>query len=281
MTTTHNEYVYLSLMRKILSGGNVRGDRTGVGTKGLFGEQLKFNLSEGFPLLTTKKMFTKGIIHELIWFLSGDTHVKYLQDNDVKIWDAWSTEEECAKFNREEGDLGPIYGWQWRKFGAKFSSDPCGVDQIQKLVDGLKNNPNGRRHIVTGWNPKESDQVTLPPCHTMFQCYVEGENLSLHMYQRSADYFLGVPFNIASYALLTHMLAMVTDLKPSKLIISFGDVHIYSDHFEQCNIQLNREIYPGPKLVLTPRNNIEDFKFENFKFEGYKCHPAIKAPIAV
>ena len=294
MTTTYNEYQYLSLMRKILAHGNQRGDRTGVGTKGLFGEQLKFDLKEGFPLLTTKKMFTKGIIHELLWFLKGDTNVKYLQDHGVKIWDDWATKEQCARFGREEGDLGPVYGWAWRDFGSRPVSFSVkddgkeviryedGVDQIAKLIDGLRNNPTSRRHIVSAWHAREADRVALPPCHTMFQCYVDGEDLSLHMYQRSADYFLGVPFNIASYAILTHMLAVVADLKPSKLIISFGDVHVYNNHFEQCKEQLSRDIMPAPRLYVSPDvSEIEHFEYDDIRVYDYEHHSSIKAPIAV
>lgn len=293
MTTTYNEYVYLSLMRKILAHGNQRGDRTGVGTKSLFGEQLKFDLKTGFPLLTTKKMFTKGITHELLWFLKGDTDIRYLQENGVHIWDEWATAEQCARFGRKEGDLGPVYGHQWRNFGAVPTAFTVGddgdeivlyehgVDQIGNLVHSLRNNPDSRRHIASAWNAREADCVALPPCHTMFQCYVEGEDLSLHMYQRSADYFLGVPFNIASYAMLVHMLAAVTDLKPANLIISFGDVHIYNNHFEQCKEQLSREIRPAPTLFVPPKSNIEDFDRQDLKIEGYEPHPAIKAPIAV
>lgn len=281
---------YLDLLKDIIENGNDRGDRTGVGTRSVFGRQLRFNLQEGFPLVTTKKVYTKGIIHELLWFISGDTNVKYLQDNDVHIWDEWATKEQCAKFNRKEGDLGPIYSHQWNNFGAtKLPSGPGvadyaddGINQLKNAVDTIKNNPDSRRIIVTGWNPKEANQVTLPPCHTLFQFYVERDMLSCQLYARSIDSFLGLPFNIASYGLLTSMVAQVCNLKPKEFIITFGDVHLYKNHFKQAYEQIQRTPRNLPKLILNKDiKNIEDFRYEDIKIEGYRPHPAIKAPVAV
>ncbi|HNP02787.1 MAG TPA: thymidylate synthase, partial [Agitococcus sp.] len=241
---------YLELMRHIKDNGTFKGDRTGTGTYSVFGYQMRFNLAEGFPLVTTKKVHLKSIIHELLWFLSGDTNVKYLQDNGVSIWNEWATAEQCARFGRSEGELGPVYGHQWRNFGATKNADgsfsPDGADQIAALVHDLKHNPNSRRLIVSGWNPQEANQVALPPCHTLFQFYVADGKLSCQLYQRSADVFLGVPFNIASYALLTMMLAQVCDLQLGEFIWTGGDCHLYSNHLEQTELQLSREPLPLP-----------------------------------
>ncbi len=277
---------YLDLLRHVLDHGAQKSDRTGTGTLSVFGYQMRFDLRQGFPLLTTKKLHTKSIIHELIWFLNGDTNVKYLQDNGVSIWNEWATAEQCARFGRKEGDLGPVYGHQWRNFGATRKADGTyeknGVDQITNLIEGIKKNPNGRRHIVSGWNPAEADQVALPPCHTLFQFYVVNGELSCQLYQRSADIFLGVPFNIASYSLLTHMIAQVTGLKAGEFVHTLGDAHLYSNHLEQAQLQLTREPKPVPTLKLNPDvKSVFDFKFEDFTFEGYDPHPSIKAPIAV
>ena len=279
---------YLSMLKHILDNGEERGDRTGTGTIGVFGHQIRFDLSEGFPLLTTKKLHLRSITHELLWFLSGDTNTKKLQDNKVRIWDDWATAEQTAKFGRKEGDLGPVYGHQWRNFGASINEDETyhldGVDQITNVIDAIKNNPNSRRHIVTGWNPKEADKVALPPCHTLFQFYVsaDGKKLSAQLYQRSADVFLGVPFNIASYALLTMMVAQVTGKEPGEFIHTFGDLHLYKNHVEQAKLQLTREPKPMPIMKLNPNvNNILDFKFEDFQLEEYDPHPHIKGEVSV
>ena len=277
---------YLELMRHIKDNGTFKGDRTGTGTYSVFGHQMRFNLAEGFPLVTTKKVHLKSIIHELLWFLSGDTNVKYLQDNGVSIWNEWATAEQCARFGRSEGELGPVYGHQWRNFGATKNADgsfsPDGADQIATLVHDLKHNPNSRRLIVSGWNPQEANQVALPPCHTLFQFYVANGKLSCQLYQRSADVFLGVPFNIASYALLTMMLAQVCDLQLGEFIWTGGDCHLYSNHLEQTELQLSREPLPLPTMRLNP--NVKDifaFKYDDFTLENYQSHAAIKAPVAV
>ena len=277
---------YLELMRHIKDNGTFKGDRTGTGTYSVFGYQMRFNLAEGFPLVTTKKVHLKSIIHELLWFLSGDTNVKYLQDNGVSIWNEWATAEQCARFGRSEGELGPVYGHQWRNFGATKNADgsfsPDGADQIAALVHDLKHNPNSRRLIVSGWNPQEANQVALPPCHTLFQFYVADGKLSCQLYQRSADVFLGVPFNIASYALLTMMLAQVCDLQLGEFIWTGGDCHLYSNHLEQTELQLSREPLPLPSMRLNP--NVKDifaFKYDDFTLENYQSHAAIKAPVAV
>ncbi|HMY29005.1 MAG TPA: thymidylate synthase [Agitococcus sp.] len=277
---------YLELMRHIKDNGTFKGDRTGTGTYSVFGYQMRFNLAEGFPLVTTKKVHLKSIIHELLWFLSGDTNVKYLQDNGVSIWNEWATAEQCARFGRSEGELGPVYGHQWRNFGATKNADgsfsPDGADQIAALVHDLKHNPNSRRLIVSGWNPQEANQVALPPCHTLFQFYVADGKLSCQLYQRSADVFLGVPFNIASYALLTMMLAQVCDLQLGEFIWTGGDCHLYSNHLEQTELQLSREPLPLPTMRLNP--NVKDifaFKYDDFTLENYQSHAAIKAPVAV
>ncbi|HNC03294.1 MAG TPA: thymidylate synthase [Agitococcus sp.] len=277
---------YLELMRHIKDNGTFKGDRTGTGTYSVFGYQMRFNLAEGFPLVTTKKVHLKSIIHELLWFLSGDTNVKYLQDNGVSIWNEWATAEQCARFGRSEGELGPVYGHQWRNFGATKNADgsfsPDGADQIAALVHDLKHNPNSRRLIVSGWNPQEANQVALPPCHTLFQFYVANGKLSCQLYQRSADVFLGVPFNIASYALLTMMLAQVCDLQLGEFIWTGGDCHLYSNHLEQTELQLSREPLPLPTMRLNP--NVKDifaFKYDDFTLENYQSHAVIKAPVAV
>lgn len=276
---------YLELLREVLEEGVPREDRTGTGTQSLFGRQLRVDLGDGFPLLTTKRVHLKSIIHELLWFLRGDTDVKHLQEVGVSIWDEWATAEQTARFGRSEGDLGPVYGHQWRNFGATRKADGTyerdGVDQIARLVEGLRKNPMSRRHIVTGWHPGEADQVALPPCHTLFQFYVARGKLSCQLYQRSADLFLGVPFNIASYALLTMMIAQVTDLEPGDFVHTFGDVHLYSNHLEQARTQLAREPRPLPTLTIAPRKELADFRFEDFRLEGYDPHRRIKAPVAV
>ena len=239
---------YLELLTRILETGGDKGDRTGTGTRSVFGYQMRFDLSAGFPLLTTKKVHMKSIIHELLWFLKGDTCVDYLQANGVSIWDEWATAEQTARFGRPAGELGPIYGHQWRNFGASKNADGAynadGFDQITWLINEIKTNPNSRRLIVSGWNPAEAGQVALPPCHTLFQFFVIDGKLSCQLYQRSADVFLGVPFNIASYALLTHMIAQVCELDVGEFIWTGGDTHLYSNHFEQAKLQLSREPLP-------------------------------------
>jgi thymidylate synthase len=277
---------YLDLLDLLLKQGQPRADRTGTGTLGLFGHQMRFDLRQGFPLLTTKKLHTKSIIHELLWFLSGDTHVKYLQDAGVRIWNEWATAEQAARFGRKEGDLGPVYGHQWRNFGATQEPDGSfradGVDQIKNLVEQIRKNPSSRRLIVTGWNPKEADAVALPPCHTLFQFYVQDGELSCQLYQRSADVFLGVPFNIASYALLTLMIAQVTGTTPREFVHTFGDVHLYKNHVEQAQEQLRREPRPLPRMQLNPAvKELADFRFEDFKLEGYDPLPHIAAEVSV
>lgn len=286
ITTKKNEAAYLDLIRYVRDHGTEKGDRTGTGTRSHFGAQLRFDLSDGFPLLTTKKVHMKSITYELFWFLKGDTHVKYLQDNGVRIWNEWSTVEQTARFGRPEGELGPIYGHQWRNYGASKKPDGSynqdGVDQIVEVIEQIKNNPNSRRLIVSGWNPAEATQVALPPCHTLFQFFVADGKLSCQLYQRSADLFLGVPFNIASYSLLTHMIAQVCDLEVGEFIWTGGDCHLYQNHIEQVNEQLSREAYELPTLWLNPDiKDIFDFTFDDIRVENYKSHPAIKAPVAV
>ncbi|MEM7607757.1 MAG: thymidylate synthase [Myxococcota bacterium] len=277
---------YLELLRAVRTHGVKKSDRTGTGTRSLFGYQYRVNLQEGFPLLTTKKVHFKSIVHELLWFLSGSTNNHDLREKGVRIWNDWATAEQTARFGRREGDLGPIYGHQWRNFGATLGDGGAyaqdGVDQIEGLVEGLRQRPDSRRHIVSGWNPKEANQVALPPCHTLFQFYVAEGRLSCQLYQRSGDVFLGVPFNVASYALLTHMIAQVTDLDVGDFVHTFGDVHLYENHLEQADRQLSREPRPLPKLVLDPSvRRLEDFRFEHIRVDGYDPHPLIKAPVAV
>lgn len=261
---------YLDLCRRILTEGTKKEDRTGTGTISVFGHQMRFNLSEGFPLLTTKKLHTKSIIHELLWFLNGDTNVRYLQENGVRIWNEWAD---------ENGDLGPVYGKQWRSFeGANGKT----VDQIQWVVEEIKRNPNSRRLVVSAWNPAELDEMALPPCHCLFQFYVSDGKLSCQLYQRSADTFLGVPFNIASYALLTHMMAHVTGLKPGDFVHTLGDAHLYVNHLEQVQEQLTREPYPLPTLNLNADvKSIFDFTYDDFEIVNYVAHPHIKGQVSV
>ena len=261
---------YLDLMQKVLDEGQEKSDRTGTGTLSIFGHQMKFDLSKGFPLVTTKKVHLKSIIHELIWFLQGSTNISYLKENGVSIWDEWAD---------ENGDLGPVYGAQWRSWPDGNNGT---IDQIENLINGIKNNPDSRRHIVSAWNPALVDEMALPPCHSLFQFYVADEELSCQLYQRSADIFLGVPFNIASYALLTHMIAQVCNLKAGKFVHTLGDAHLYINHLEQAKLQLSREVMGLPELKLSSNvNNIFDFKFEDIEIVNYESHPAISAPIAV
>jgi thymidylate synthase len=261
---------YLTLLSDILERGTDKSDRTGTGTRSIFGYQMRFDLSEGFPLVTTKKLHLKSIIYELLWFIRGETNVRWLQERGVTIWDEWAD---------ENGDLGPVYGSQWRSWPAP---DGRHIDQLQGVIDQIKSRPDSRRHIVSAWNPAEVDNMALPPCHALFQFYVADGKLSCQLYQRSADTFLGVPFNIASYALLTHMVAQVTGLGVGDFVHTLGDAHVYANHFEQARLQLTREPRPLPRLVMNPdRKRIEDFVFEDFAFEGYDPHPGIKAPIAV
>ncbi|MCM3596826.1 thymidylate synthase [Metabacillus idriensis] len=261
---------YLDLCKHVLELGSVKEDRTGTGTISTFGYQMRFDLKEGFPLLTTKKLHLKSIIHELIWFLRGDTNVKYLQENGVRIWNEWAD---------ENGELGPVYGHQWRSWAG---ADGETVDQIAKLIDQIKNNPDSRRLIVSAWNPADVDKMALPPCHCFFQFYVADGKLSCQLYQRSADVFLGVPFNIASYALLTLMVAHVTDLEPGEFVHTFGDVHIYKNHLEQVDLQLTRDVRKLPKMKLNPAvKSIFDFTYEDFTLEGYDPHPHIKGAVSV
>lgn len=261
---------YLDLMRRVRDTGVRKEDRTGTGTLSVFGHQMRFDLSEGFPVVTTKKLHLRSIIHELLWFLRGDTNIKYLHDNGVTIWDEWAD---------ENGDLGPVYGYQWRNWPAP---DGRSIDQISKLVEQIRNNPDSRRHIVSAWNPALVDSMALPPCHTLFQFYVVEGKLSCQLYQRSADIFLGVPFNIASYALLTMMVAQVTGLTPGDFVHTFGDAHLYGNHLEQADLQLSREPYPLPTMNLNPDvTSLFDFTFDDLELVGYQAHPHIKAPVAV
>ena len=271
---------YLDLVQHVLDNGTQKGDRTGTGTKSVFGYQMRFDLSQGFPMVTTKKLHLKSIVHELLWFLKGETNIEYLQENGVKIWDEWAN---------ESGDLGPVYGHQWRNWNSEE------IDQITELIDTLKNNPNSRRMLVSAWNPSvlpdttksfaenvANGKVALPPCHAFFQFYVSEGKLSCQLYQRSADIFLGVPFNIASYALFTMMIAQVCDLEIGEFIHTFGDAHIYNNHFEQVELQLSRDTKELPKMILNPEiKNIFDFKFEDFNLEGYDPHPGIRGVVAV
>ena len=277
---------YLDLLGEILHRGRERKDRTGTGTIGLFGHQMRFDLREGFPLLTTKRVYHRAIVHELLWFLRGETHVGPLHDAGVTIWDEWATAEQTARFGRQEGDLGPVYGHQWRNFGATLREDGTyasdGVDQLGRLLDQIRTNPSSRRLLVTGWNPREADLVALPPCHTLFQFHVQDGELSCQLYQRSGDAFLGVPFNIASYALLTCMIAQVTGLRPGDLVHTFGDVHLYKNHLDQARLQLGRRPRDLPRLRLNPDvKDLLQFRFEDVAIEGYDPHPAIKAEVSV
>ncbi len=261
---------YLDLMQEILEKGATKTDRTGTGTLSVFGRQLRFDLSEGFPLVTTKKLHLRSIIYELLWFLKGDTNIKYLKDNGVSIWDEWAD---------ENGDLGPVYGSQWRSWPTPNGK---GIDQIANVIHQIKTKPDSRRHIVSAWNPAEVDNMALPPCHALFQFYVADGKLSCQLYQRSADYFLGVPFNIASYALLLHMFAQQCNLAPGEFVWTGGDVHLYSNHLEQVKLQLSRSTYPLPQLNIKRKpNSIFEYQFEDFEILNYQSHPSIKAPIAV
>jgi len=261
---------YLDLMQDILENGSTKTDRTGTGTLSVFGRQLRFDLSEGFPLVTTKKLHLRSIIHELLWFLNGDTNIRYLKDNGVSIWDEWAD---------EHGELGPVYGHQWRSWPAP---DGRSIDQITQVIDQINNKPDSRRHIVTAWNPAEVDKMALPPCHALFQFYVADGKLSCQLYQRSADYFLGVPFNIASYALLTYMFAQQCNLLPGDFVWTGGDVHLYTNHLEQAKLQLTRDPFPKPQLNIKRKPaSIFEYRFEDFEIINYQAHPSIKAPIAV
>ena len=264
------ERAYLDLLAEVLEDGARKADRTGTGTLSVFGRQLRFGLEERFPLLTTKKLHLKSIIYELLWFLRGDTNVKWLQERGVTIWDEWAD---------ESGNLGPVYGYQWRHWR---TPDGREIDQIAQVIQSLRSRPDSRRHLVSAWNPADVDKMALPPCHALFQFYVANGRLSCQMYQRSADLFLGVPFNIASYSLLTLMVAQVTGLKPGDFILTLGDAHLYLNHLEQAREQIGRTPRPFPRMKLNPaRRELLDFEYDDFTLEGYDPHPAIKAPIAV
>jgi thymidylate synthase len=264
------DIAYLCLLQDILDNGVDRGDRTGTGTRGVFGRQLRFDLGAGFPLLTTKKLHLKSIVLELLWFLRGDSNVRWLQEHGVTIWDEWAN---------ADGELGPVYGKQWRSWESK---DGRVIDQIANVVQSIKANPNSRRHIVSAWNPAEVDQMALPPCHCLFQFFVADGKLSCQLYQRSADVFLGVPFNIASYALLTQLMAQVTGLEPGDFVHTFGDAHLYHNHFDQARLQLTRAPYAAPQMLINPeRTDIFAFEYGDFALKDYTAHPTIKAPIAV
>ncbi len=265
----HPEQAYLDLLTDILANGVQRGDRTGTGTLGVFGRQMRFDLSKGFPLLTTQKLHRKSIILELLWFLRGDTNVKWLQDQGVSIWDEWAA---------PDGELGPVYGKQWRSWTAP---DGRVIDQISNVITALKTNPDSRRHIVSAWNPADVDDMALPPCHCLFQFYVADGKLSCQLYQRSADVFLGVPFNIASYALLTVMMAKVVGLEPGEFVHTLGDAHLYLNHLDQAREQLQRQPYPFPILEIADKSDLFAFTYDDFKLRGYKAHEKIAAPIAV
>ena len=261
---------YLDLMRHVRDNGTRKEDRTGTGTVSMFGYQMRFDLAEGFPLVTTKKLHLRSIIHELLWFLQGDTNIRYLKENGVRIWDEWAD---------EQGNLGPVYGYQWRSWP---TPDGGHIDQISQLIEQIRNNPDSRRLLVTAWNPADVEQMALPPCHCLFQFYVLEGRLSCQLYQRSADIFLGVPFNIASYALLTLMMAQVTGLQPGEFIHTFGDAHLYSNHLEQVDLQLSRTPLALPTMKLNPDvKSLFDFRFEDFELQGYEAHPHIKAAVAV
>lgn len=261
---------YLDLMQQVLDHGTVKSDRTGTGTRSIFGHQMRFKLADGFPVLTTKKVHLRSIIHELLWFLMGDTNIRYLKENGVTIWDEWAN---------EQGELGPVYGSQWRSWPA---ADGRHIDQISQVLAQIKNNPDSRRLIVSAWNVAEIDQMALPPCHAFFQFYVADGKLSCQLYQRSCDIFLGVPFNIASYALLTLMVAQVCDLKPGDFVWTGGDCHLYDNHLEQARLQLSRALRPLPAMKLNPVvKDLFAFRFEDFELQGYEPHPHIKAPVAI
>ena len=272
---------YLDLLSHVMENGTDRMDRTGTGTRGVFGYQMRFDLADGFPMVTTKKLHKKSIIHELLWFLAGDTNIKYLKENGVRIWDEWAD---------DSGDLGPVYGKQWRRWEgpAQENGETAVIDQVSKVVEAIKSNPYSRRHIVSAWNPADVDDMALPPCHCLFQFFVapnpDGgkDKLSCQLYQRSADIFLGVPFNIASYALLAHMMAQVCDLEVGDFVHSFGDAHIYHNHFEQVELQMSREPMKLPRLKINPDvKDLFDFKYDDFKIKGYKSHPHIAGKVAV
>jgi thymidylate synthase len=260
---------YLDLLDDVLTNGTDKSDRTGTGTRSVFGRQMRFDLSEGFPVLTTKKLHLKSIIGELLWFLRGDSNVRWLQERGITIWDEWAD---------ENGDLGPVYGYQWRSWP---TPDGGHVDQVAKVIESIRTNPDSRRHIVSAWNVADVDDMALPPCHTMFQFYVADGKLSCQLYQRSADIFLGVPFNIASYALLTMMVAQVCDLEPGDFVHTLGDAHLYSNHFEQAQLQLTRKPLPLPHMKIASGRQIDEFELGDFELVGYESYPSIKAPIAV
>ncbi len=261
---------YLDLVRRVRQHGTLRGDRTGTGTLSVFGHQMRFDLATGFPAVTTKKLFFKSVLHELLWFLQGSTNVAYLRQHGVPIWDEWAD---------EDGELGPVYGAQWRSWPA---ADGSHIDQIAGVVQALRTNPESRRLIVSAWNVGDLERMALPPCHALFQFYAAEGRLSCQLYQRSADVFLGVPFNIASYALLTLMVAQVTGLEPGEFVHTFGDVHLYTNHLDQADLLLQRQPFPLPRMVVNPQvREIDDFRYEDFELVGYQCHPAIRAPIAV
>ncbi len=261
---------YLKLLEHIIENGTDKSDRTGTGTRSVFGYQMRFDLAEGFPLVTTKKCHLKSIVYELLWFLQGDTNINYLKEHNVKIWDEWAD---------ENGDLGPVYGKQWRSWEG---ADGVEVDQVKDVINQIKNNPDSRRMIISAWNVADLPKMKLMPCHCLFQFYVADGKLSCQLYQRSADVFLGVPFNIASYALLTMMIAQVCGLEPGEFVHSFGDVHLYNNHFEQANLQLTRTPFPLPKMKINPAvKDIFSFRFEDFELMDYQSHPAIKAPVAI
>lgn len=264
------EQPYLDLMRDVRDHGVQKGDRTGTGTRSVFGRQMRFDLARGFPAVTTKKLFLRSVIHELLWFISGDTNIGYLKDNRVSIWDEWAD---------ANGDLGPVYGYQWRSWPAP---DGASIDQLARVIDAIRHNPDSRRHMVSAWNPAQVNDMALPPCHALFQFYVAEGRLSCQLYQRSGDIFLGVPFNIASYALLTHMVAQACGLGVGEFVHTLGDAHLYLNHLEQVETQLSRNPMPAPRLWLNPSiDDVFSFRFEDIELRDYTCHPAIRAPIAV